>query len=850
MRTVGCLSILAILPLALASEAQAQAPVPPPTGYAPPPAAAPAPTVAPGQAPAASPTPGYPPPAGQPPTVQPGVPVAPAAAPGAPAAPGATPAAPAAAQPGTSATAAGNATFGAQTGASSDALFGTDGAAGAAATSGEVAAAPVDDEAWYREHRETSLNFGNSISGSVGLLHMQTPFSGAAGTFRTSFLSGYYSGSGFLCNSTTKCATNGTNATEDEASTITSDIAISASLASYLEAYIGMHSMATSNSFGKPQLLQVVGDTNLGAKLFTPAKPDRIFAFGGSMDLWMLNGSGSLGISNADFTFRGMASIDLTRRADAKQRVPLRFHGSLGYLFDGSGSLITDVEKARSGNRISRVERFGLDINRVDSFLIGVGAEYVHKVVQPFLEWTFDVPMNFRQEYMCSLTTNGRSPGDGCLKTNGGFGSVPSRLSIGTRITPGIRGLQGLLAFDIGTGATSTFLEEVAPELPWRLFIGIGFAHDITSSGAASAPQVVERLVQLPPPPDYRVVGLVMDEKTQQPIPNAIVKFQGQSLTGMVTRPDGSFETTNLLPGTYSFAVTADGYREGACTVNVAAAAAPTPGAPVASAVPSAATVPATPDAPTAADPYGVGVNPGAAPSPTAATAVSGPAVTNVACPLKAMPAVGAIQGALIDGETNQAIPGARLTIRDAKGRELSLEADGAGAFRFENVPVGSVKISVDAQGYMPANLDLEIKPKAEQRPTVTLNKRPKKSSVLVTANEVKITKQIHFSNDSAAIATDSMSLIQEIALTIKEHPELVRVEIQGHTDNSGAPAYNKRLSQERAEAVRNALISLGVESARLTAVGYGQDKALVPNSSDANKAKNRRVQMMILEKR
>lgn len=677
---------------------------------------------------------------------------------------------------------------------------------------------------------------------------MQTPFSGAVGTFRTSFLSGYYSGSGFLCKDRASCGyTSTTNtATQDEASTISSDIAISATLLSYLEAYIGMHSMATSNSFGKPQLLQVVGDTNLGAKLFTPAKADRIFAFGGSADLWLLNGSGSLGIDNADFTIRAMASVDLTRRAAAKDRVPLRFHSMLGYLFDGSGSLIKQVEQDRGGNRVSRVERFGLDINRVDSFLIGIGGEYVHKIVQPFFEWTFDVPFNYRQQYECSrdVVGGGRAPGDDCLAKVSGFGSTPSRLTLGTRITPGVRGLQGLLAFDIGTGATSTFIEEVAPELPWRLYVGIGFSHDITGKASASAaPKVIERVVQAPPPPEYRVVGLVLDEKTQQPIANAIVKFQGQSLTGMVTRPDGSFETTNLQPGTYSFAITADGYREGACTVNVSPSAAPvtSPAAP-----PGAAPAPgAAQGAPGVTDPYAAGAAPT---GPNAAAA--GPTVTNVACPLKALPAVGAIQGALIDGDTNMAVPGARLTIRDAKARELSLDADGNGAFRFENVPVGPVKISVDAQGYMPANLELEIKPKAEQRPTVTLNKRPKKANVVVTATEVKITKQIHFANDSAAIATDSMALIQEIALTLKEHPELARIEIQGHTDNSGAPAYNKRLSQERAEAVRNAIISLGVESARLTAIGFGQDKALVPNSTEENKAKNRRVQFMIKEKR
>ena len=78
---------------------------------------------------------------------------------------------------------------------------------------------------------------------------------------------------------------------------------------------------------------------------------------------------------------------------------------------------------------------------------------------------------------------------------------------------------------------------------------------------------------------------------------------------------------------------------------------------------------------------------------------------------------------------------------------------------------------------------------------------------------------------------------------------EIALVEIQGHTDNTGAAPYNQRLSQERAEAVKEALMRLGIAGSRLTAKGYGQEKPLLPNVSDANRARNRRVQLMILER-
>jgi outer membrane protein OmpA-like peptidoglycan-associated protein len=73
-------------------------------------------------------------------------------------------------------------------------------------------------------------------------------------------------------------------------------------------------------------------------------------------------------------------------------------------------------------------------------------------------------------------------------------------------------------------------------------------------------------------------------------------------------------------------------------------------------------------------------------------------------------------------------------------------------------------------------------------------------------------------------------------------------VEVQGHTDNSGTPEHNKTLSEQRAEAVRLWLVQHGVVADRLIARGYGQEKPLVPNTSAANRGRNRRVQFIILD--
>ena len=88
------------------------------------------------------------------------------------------------------------------------------------------------------------------------------------------------------------------------------------------------------------------------------------------------------------------------------------------------------------------------------------------------------------------------------------------------------------------------------------------------------------------------------------------------------------------------------------------------------------------------------------------------------------------------------------------------------------------------------------------------------------------------------------------MAGVLKEHPELIKLEVQGHTDNKGVAAANKKLSQDRATAVQKALVTRGVEAGRLSAVGYGQDVPVDDNTTETGRARNRRVQFKILERK
>jgi len=122
-----------------------------------------------------------------------------------------------------------------------------------------------------------------------------------------------------------------------------------------------------------------------------------------------------------------------------------------------------------------------------------------------------------------------------------------------------------------------------------------------------------------------------------------------------------------------------------------------------------------------------------------------------------------------------------------------------------------------------------------------------KPALVVVTNCEVKITQQIHFAYNKAVIQKDSYPVLDAVVEVLDKNSS-IEIEVEGHTDDKGSDAYNKQLSDHRAQAVRKYLISHGVTAERLTARGYGEERPLVSNNSDADRSLNRRVQFIRTE--
>jgi outer membrane protein OmpA-like peptidoglycan-associated protein len=101
----------------------------------------------------------------------------------------------------------------------------------------------------------------------------------------------------------------------------------------------------------------------------------------------------------------------------------------------------------------------------------------------------------------------------------------------------------------------------------------------------------------------------------------------------------------------------------------------------------------------------------------------------------------------------------------------------------------------------------------------------------------------VNFEYDSAKLTADSTVILDRVAESLVDWTD-VNVEVDGHTDARGADAYNMKLSDARAKAVRDYLVSKGVAESRLTARGFGETQPIADNKTDAGRAKNRRVEL------
>lgn len=121
-----------------------------------------------------------------------------------------------------------------------------------------------------------------------------------------------------------------------------------------------------------------------------------------------------------------------------------------------------------------------------------------------------------------------------------------------------------------------------------------------------------------------------------------------------------------------------------------------------------------------------------------------------------------------------------------------------------------------------------------------------KPSRVEVTGNAIVIHQKINFATGKDTILPDSFPVLDDVAQAMRDYPK-VKVEIGGHTDNTGDDAKNQKLSKERADAVFEYLLAKGILATRMVTIGHGETQPVDTNRTEEGRGNNRRVEFLIL---
>jgi outer membrane protein OmpA-like peptidoglycan-associated protein len=127
------------------------------------------------------------------------------------------------------------------------------------------------------------------------------------------------------------------------------------------------------------------------------------------------------------------------------------------------------------------------------------------------------------------------------------------------------------------------------------------------------------------------------------------------------------------------------------------------------------------------------------------------------------------------------------------------------------------------------------------RRQLENLQLRQTESGVVVTLGDVL------FQSGETQLREEAMASLVEVVDLLQSEPDK-KIRIEGHTDSTGNPATNLEISEQRSNAVFEALVSLGVDASRVTAAGMGQDFPIASNDTEEGRARNRRVDVILLD--
>ena len=204
----------------------------------------------------------------------------------------------------------------------------------------------------------------------------------------------------------------------------------------------------------------------------------------------------------------------------------------------------------------------------------------------------------------------------------------------------------------------------------------------------------------------------------------------------------------------------------------------------------------------------------------------------------------GTVRGTVVDDETGEPIAGAAVEAVGTASAKTSRD----GVFSLARVPAGLAVVGAAAKGYASGQCTVDVIGGEDSEP---VELRLKRSAAVEFAGKKlqegdRVTlNRIQFDVNSATLRSEGIAELDRVAAFLKEHPG-ASIELSGHTSSEGAAALNRDLSFRRVRSCKDHLAAQGIDPGRLTAVGHGPDQPVAPNDTEANRSRNRRVEMRV----
>ncbi len=204
----------------------------------------------------------------------------------------------------------------------------------------------------------------------------------------------------------------------------------------------------------------------------------------------------------------------------------------------------------------------------------------------------------------------------------------------------------------------------------------------------------------------------------------------------------------------------------------------------------------------------------------------------------------GKVQGKIVDFDTREPIANATANIEDYG----STASDAEGNFVLENIPAGLNIIKGSAEGYSSNEKQVDVINEETSELVELQLKRSGKvnfNNKTLQEGDYLVLNNIQFDVNSAVLKAEGKTELDKLVAFMKQNSG-VEILLSGHTSSEGSASLNRELSLKRVRSCKDYLATKGIEDGRISIKGFGPDEPIAPNDTEANRAKNRRVEMKI----